>query len=269
MLWDIDHTLVSLPGIGKSWYASAMGALGWDLNIHPDYSGRTERAISTDVLTSHGIEPTEANIQRLWKELIKLSDADRSTFSQIGHALEGALSTLAAAAELGAVQTLVTGNLPEISLHKLTAFGLDQHLELEIGGYGSLSLHRHDLVLHAIPATEAKHRCRFTPDRVVVIGDTPNDVRAALNSGVVAAAVATGRYSAQELTDAGADIVFTDLSEPDVVSKSLLARQHDTARLNDTCPQAAPCPEIVPLPTPRSRLSIVTQGDPQPGIRQP
>ncbi len=66
------------------------------------------------------------------------------------------------------MQTLVTGNLPEISLHKLTAFGLEEHLDLELGGYGTLSTHRPDLVPHTIAAAVAKHGDRFAPEQVFV-----------------------------------------------------------------------------------------------------
>jgi phosphoglycolate phosphatase-like HAD superfamily hydrolase len=222
MLWDIDHTLVDYTGIGRSWYVSALRAMGVELHTHPDYSGRTERAISTDALASHGVEPTEDNIQRLWRELITLTEEAAGTLHQAGRALDGASAALAAMAEHGAVQTLVTGNLPEISRHKLSPFDLDEHLELEIGGYGSLSVHRPDLVPHAVAAAAAKHGTRFAPEQVVIIGDTPHDVRAALDHGAVAVAVATGHYSADELAAAGAHTVLPDLADPESVRQALL-----------------------------------------------
>ena len=43
------------------------------------------------------------------------------------------------------------------------------------------------------------------------VGDHPGDVRAARHAGVHAIAVATGPTSWQELTEAGADVVFDDL----------------------------------------------------------
>lgn len=224
LLWDIDYTLVKVPGIGKTWYAEALSAFGSELHTHPDYSGRTERAITIDALSDHGIEPTEENIQRLWSELIRLSAASRSTFPDIGQALDGAAATLVTAAAHGAVQTLVTGNLPEISLHKCAAFGLDEHLDLEIGGYGTHSVHRHELVLHAVEAAEVKHGCHFAPEQVLVIGDTPNDVRAARDSGVIAVAVATGHHHADALLAAGAHVVLPDLADPTAVSRALLGK---------------------------------------------
>ncbi|HWD07017.1 MAG TPA: haloacid dehalogenase-like hydrolase [Amycolatopsis sp.] len=222
VLWDIDHTLVEYIGVGTSWYATALTAMGSELRRRPDYGGRTERAISTDVLTLHGIEATEENIQRLWAELITAADEASATLPEAGRALEGAAEALSEVAGHGAVQTLVTGNLPEISVLKLAAFGLDEHLELEIGGYGSLSAHRPDLVPHAVAAAAAKHGTTFAPADVVVIGDTPDDVKAALDNGAVAVAVATGNYGADVLAAAGAHTVLPDLTDLDAVRRAVL-----------------------------------------------
>ena len=120
------------------------------------------------------------------------------------------------------VQSLVTGNLPEISRHKLAAFDLLEHLDLEIGGYGTLSVHRPDLVPHAVALAAAKHGTPFGADAVVVIGDTPNDVKAALDNGALAIAVATGLYTAEELQAAGAHTVLPDLTDINAVRAAVL-----------------------------------------------
>ncbi|QGN35563.1 HAD hydrolase-like protein [Microlunatus sp. Gsoil 973] len=222
LLWDIDHTLLSMPGVGKSWYVTALGALGVELHTYPDFRGYTERAITTEVLVSHGIEPTEENIRRVWQELITASGNARPRFAEVGYARDGAAAAIAAAAGSGAVQTVVTGNLPEISRDKVAAFGLDDHLDLEIGGYGSLSAHRPELVSTAIAAAGAKYGGQFAGPQVVVIGDTPRDVEAARHNDVRSVAVATGDYGADELAAAGADVVLGDLSDTDAVAEALL-----------------------------------------------
>ncbi|GAA4531235.1 haloacid dehalogenase-like hydrolase [Amycolatopsis samaneae] len=224
VLWDIDCTLVRYPGVGTAWYAAALSAAaGVTLSEQPDFGGRTERAISTDILTLHGIEPTEEMIQRLWAELIAASARADGTLHTDGHALPGAAEALTAlAGHDGVVQTLVTGNLPEVSRVKLAAFGLHEHLDLDIGGYGSLSAHRPDLVPHAVARAAAKHGTAFAADAVVVIGDTPNDVEAALHHGAVAVAVATGTYDADELRAAGAHTVLADLTDVAAVRTAVL-----------------------------------------------
>jgi len=221
VLWDIDHTLVDLAGAGRAWYEAALLAMGVELHTHPDYGGRTERAITTDALTLHGLEPTEDNIQLLWQHLIRESETTRSSLPASGRALVGAAEAITELDRCGAVQTLVTGNLPDVAVHKLEPFGLERHLDLEIGGYGTLSTSRPDLVAHAIDAATAKYG-PFSSEQVAVIGDTPHDVHAALAHGVVAVAVATGRHDAAELTAAGAHTVLPDLADLDAVRSALL-----------------------------------------------
>lgn len=222
VLWDIDHTLVDFTGLGSAWYATALAATtGTELVTFPDFGGRTERAISTDLLTAHGIEPTEELLEALWLALIAESERSVGRLPASARALPGAAEALTDfAGHDGVVQSLVTGNLPEISRHKLVAFGLHEHIDLEIGGYGTLSAHRPDLVPHAVARAAAKYGEEF--GAVVVIGDTPNDVEAALDHGAVAVAVATGHYSAEVLHAAGAHTVLPDLADTDAVRTAVL-----------------------------------------------
>ncbi|GAB3364627.1 haloacid dehalogenase-like hydrolase [Amycolatopsis echigonensis] len=224
VLWDIDHTLVDYTGLGIGWYGAALAAAtGVEYRTHPDFGGRTERAITADVLTLHGIEPDEETIQRMWRELIAAVERARASLPEEGRALDGAAAALADfAGREGVVQSLVTGNLPEISRHKLAALGLDKHLDLEIGGYGSLSARRADLVPHAVKAAETKHGTQFPAESVVILGDTPHDIEAALDYGAVAIGVATGWFSAEQLTDAGAHRVLPDLSDLSAVRSAVL-----------------------------------------------
>ena len=50
-------------------------------------------------------------------------------------------------------------------------------------------------------------------DSAVMIGDTPWDVKAALEAGVETITVVTGGFSEQELTKAGAAAVFESVAE--------------------------------------------------------
>ncbi|SFA88652.1 Phosphoglycolate phosphatase, HAD superfamily [Amycolatopsis marina] len=226
VLWDIDLTLVELRGLGGGWYAQALADVaGVALREVPTFPGRTERAITMEVLAAHAIEATDEIVQRMWERLVALSTEARPTLAQRGRALPGAAAALdAMAGQACIVQTLVTGNLPEIAMHKLSAFELHTHLDFDIGGYGSLSAQRPELVAHAMRRAEAKHGNPYAPESVVVIGDTPHDVDAALHHGAVAIGVATGRHSERELRDSGAHVVFTDLSDTAAVLAAVLGR---------------------------------------------
>ncbi|TVT24623.1 haloacid dehalogenase [Amycolatopsis acidiphila] len=223
MLWDIDQTLIDLRGAGRDWYTQVLSeVVGVAMTGMPPFFGRTELAITSELLTLHGIEPDEETVRKVWAGLVLASEQAVPTLTQRGLALPGAAAALAGlAAQEHAVQSLVTGNLREVAWHKLSAFDLHEHLDFEIGGYGSLSAYRPDLVAHAVEQASARHS-PFAWDAVVVIGDTPHDIDAALAHGAVAVGVATGRFDASTLRAAGAHVVFTDLSDTQAVLDAVL-----------------------------------------------
>jgi phosphoglycolate phosphatase-like HAD superfamily hydrolase len=107
------------------------------------------------------------------------------------------------------VQTLVTGNVPQVAAAKIEAFALTGAFDVEIGGYGTDDSVRATLVRRSWERAEAKYGERFQP---VVIGDTANDIAAALANGALAVGVATGSTSMADLVRAGAHAVLPDLS---------------------------------------------------------
>ncbi|WP_394843482.1 haloacid dehalogenase-like hydrolase [Pendulispora brunnea] len=224
VLWDIDMTLIELPGLGRSWYERAwLKAIGSELRHHPTLSGRTERSITMELLASHGVEQTEEFIAQMFAALEAVVAEDSGTLAQRGRVFPGAGEALAALGALpNVVQSLVTGNLPSIAGHKLVPFGLHVHLDFEIGAYGSLSAHRPDLVGAAMRNATQKHGVPFAAESVVVIGDTPHDVAAALEHGALAVAVATGVFSEEELRAAGAHVTFPELSDTKAVLAAIL-----------------------------------------------
>src|SRR3954465_13112194 len=67
LLFDIDGTLIRSGGAGKAAMEDALREeFGLaEINDSVPYSGRTDPSIARDVLTVHGIEPSDANIKRL------------------------------------------------------------------------------------------------------------------------------------------------------------------------------------------------------------
>ncbi len=223
VLWDIDQTLIDLRGAGREWYARVLEEVtGVPMTGMPSFFGRTELAITSEVLRLHGIEPDEETVRKVWAGLVTAAQQSLATMAGGGFVLPGAESALAALALEGrAVQSLVTGNLREIAWHKLATFRLHEHLDFEIGGYGSLSAHRPDLVAYAVEQAATRHS-PFARGAVIVIGDTPHDIDAALAHGATAVGVATGRFDAAALREAGAHVVLKDLSDTGAVLDAVL-----------------------------------------------
>ncbi|GAB3275361.1 HAD family hydrolase [Parasphingorhabdus pacifica] len=226
VLWDIDLTLIDARGFGESWYRAALTEVtGRDLRRMPDTAGRTELAITTDALNNHGVEATETTVAAMFAALTSVVESSRDELASHGHAMPGAALALHALTETPEfMQTAVTGNLPSVALAKLDAFGLDRHLDFEIGGFGTDSVHRNDLISAAVAKAGDKHSTTFAPDDVVVVGDTPHDVAGALHSGAVAVGVATGGSDEGELRDAGAHVVLKDLADTEAVLAALRFR---------------------------------------------
>jgi phosphoglycolate phosphatase-like HAD superfamily hydrolase len=159
-------------------------------------------------------------VERFFAALTEMAEQDRPSLPTLGRALAGAAEILTElAGRENVVQSLVTGNLPLLANYKLAAFDLHHHIDFDIGGYGSLSEHRHDLVAAAISQATAKHD---TFDSVVVIGDTPHDVAAGLHHGTTTVGVATGRFTVAELAESGAHVTLPDLADTVTVASALV-----------------------------------------------
>ena len=101
---------------------------------------------------------------------------------------------------------LLTGNYHETGRLKLTAAGIDPD-GFSPTFWGDQAATRPGLVRLALEGSEA-----LEPARVIVIGDTPHDVNCAKVNDCRAVAVATGSFTPEELSDAGADLTLADLS---------------------------------------------------------
>ncbi|GAB2790765.1 haloacid dehalogenase-like hydrolase [Amycolatopsis magusensis] len=214
LLWDIDHTLIETRGVGRAIYDRAFpAATGRPLAKLASISGRTELDIMRESLRVNGIEPTEAMVNRLAAALTEGYEDAREELATVGRALPGAEETLAELARNPTVhQAVLSGNLRSVSRIKLEVFGLKRFLDLDSSAYGDDHVSRPELVKIAQGRARERIGGRFDNADTVLIGDTPNDVQAALTAGVRIVAVATGKSSMDELRDAGATVVLPELT---------------------------------------------------------
>lgn len=208
VLWDIDHTLIETRGLGREIHRRAFrAAIGHEIIHLAEVTGRTELDILTESLRLNGISPTSDHLLRLANALIRGYEDARDELRHTGRALPGAAEALALlSAESGILQSVLTGNLRAIARLKLDTFGLATHLDLDAGAYGDDHHNRAELV-HL-----AQQRTGTPGSHTVLIGDTPQDVRAARETGSHIIGVATGRSTILDLTHAGADHVLPDLT---------------------------------------------------------
>ncbi|MBB4937778.1 phosphoglycolate phosphatase-like HAD superfamily hydrolase [Streptosporangium album] len=224
VLWDIDHTLINISGVTRNIYADALhAATGRRLERIADFAGRTERAISTEVLRSHGIEVSDGLLDSFGAAIAEAFAGYEAAIRERGRALPGALAALEALAERDdVVQSVLTGNMEPLAIGKLKAFGLDHLVDFEVAAYGMDHEDRAALVGLAQERAARKYGESFTPRSTVLVGDTPNDVLAGHLGGARVVAVATGFSDTEALREAGAELVLEDLSDTDAVVRAVL-----------------------------------------------
>ena len=115
---------------------------------------------------------------------------------------------------------LLTGNYEKAARLKLEHFDLWRYFPC--GAFADDAADRNSLLPKALERIRAcGGPVAVQPADVIVIGDTPHDVACALAAGARPVAVATGSFSARELRDSGAEIVFEDLSDTEAFLKLL------------------------------------------------
>ena len=218
VLWDVDYTLLSAVGLGNRLYGQVFKDMfGRDLAAVAPKAGRTDRAILLDTLTLAGVAEPRAHVDDFLAALAcQVATLDGSVKDEV-RALPGAAAAIAALAAAGARQSVLTGNIRPLAAVKLAAAGLGEQLDLNVGAYGDTHEVRAELVPVARRAARAAYGTDFGGRSTVLVGDTPLDVAAALDTGARAIGVATGSFPAADLATAGAHAVLSDLTDTSLV----------------------------------------------------
>lgn len=222
VLWDIDGTLLRAAGTGQLSYAAALRVVtGADYPPAGVYmGGRTDPDIAALVLAAAGFDDPSL-VPALLAELDAHYHASAEEFRALTSAKPGAAQALDAFEAAAVVQTVVTGNLRSIARHKVEAAGLQHHLRLEHGGYGSDHRIRTELV-RISQGRLAAGGFDVDPQRTWIIGDTSRDLDCAREAGVRCVLVATGTEAIETLQLLGADAVFADLTDLDRLSELVI-----------------------------------------------
>jgi phosphoglycolate phosphatase len=212
VLFDVDGTLIDSGGAGARSWAHAFDKLygiSADIGSHTQ-AGETDPVVARQTFEAAvGREPTEAELARLFAVyLLRLSEEVRT--SEGYRVLEGVEDLLLMLSDAGRMLGLVSGAMVGAARVKLSRADLNRFFVF--GGYGSDSDDRAMLTRVAIEKAAMLHGHDVTPDRVFVVGDTALDVEAARAVGAVSVAVASGRFSMEELRSAGARYVLPSLA---------------------------------------------------------
>jgi phosphoglycolate phosphatase-like HAD superfamily hydrolase len=223
VLWDVDHTLIETRGVGTELFRAAFeSATGHRLDVPVVVTGRTELAIAVETFRLVGIEYNDALAGKYFQELVRQYRANVTRLQERGRALPGSTEILAAlASRYGVVQTVLTGNLRAVAHVKVEAFGLQNHLDLDVGAFGDDAADRRRLVDIARQRARGVYDIDYAGEATVIIGDTDHDMSAACDNGARAVGIATGRSSEQQLRDAGAEVTFPHLEDTELLVRTI------------------------------------------------
>jgi phosphoglycolate phosphatase-like HAD superfamily hydrolase len=219
---DIDGTLVLTGGAGQTAFAQTLAE---DFGIEKidgtvNYAGRSDRAIAMDLFSRHGIDPSPENWQRFCAGYIGRIDA--ALASHKGFVLPGVVELLTALATRGDVALgLLTGNVRVAAERKLTYYRLWSWFPF--GGFGDDYVERCDIAAAALQAARLHLDYSAAPQstngrtrddsKLIVIGDTLNDITCGRSIGAHCVAVPTGHTTADTLRSGQPDLLVETLED--------------------------------------------------------
>jgi phosphoglycolate phosphatase-like HAD superfamily hydrolase len=217
VLFDIDGTLIRRAGPHhrEALVEAVRRVAGVETTTdNIPVQGMLDRDILTWMLNAAGVSPSA--IRRLMPELVRKAQwiyARRCPADLRDKVCPGVPPLLAALRRERLPAGLVTGNLTRIAWKKMERAGLKSYFRF--GAFAELGATRSHLVNLALRHARAEgwlsHRTT-----VSLIGDHPNDIRAAKDNRVRAIAVATGLSPIEELAAHQPDLLLRDLTTLDV-----------------------------------------------------
>jgi phosphoglycolate phosphatase-like HAD superfamily hydrolase len=213
VLFDVDGTLIHTGGAGVKAFAQALTTeFGVADGTHlVKFGGRTDFSLVRELFALRQIEPSARNFERffaaylVWLEKLMLECA--------GGACPGVLEfyrALAARAE-PPLFGLLTGNIRRGAQIKLQRYQLWD--KFPFGGFADDHEDRNQIAAIARRRGSERLGRPLHDGEVLVIGDTPLDIRCGRAIGAKVLAVATGRFSVPQLQEHHPDWAVEDLSK--------------------------------------------------------
>jgi phosphoglycolate phosphatase-like HAD superfamily hydrolase len=212
--FDVDETLVSTGGAGaRSWARGFDKLWGVSADITKfTKGGMTDPEVGRITFTGvMGREPSPDELTRLMHEYLIFLPEEVANSSGY-HVLPGVKEILPRLIEAAILVGITSGAVEAATHIKLARAEINQYFSF--GGFGSDSNDRGELTRLALRRASVVRGAPLDPARVCVVGDTPMDIAAAHAASAVGVGVATGKYTVEQLEQAGADHVLTDLTQP-------------------------------------------------------
>jgi phosphoglycolate phosphatase-like HAD superfamily hydrolase len=213
VLFDIDGTLIRTGGAGVKAFARVFST---EFNAHDgferiNFSGRTDISIVREFFSLHSIPPTPENFDRFFERYVFwldhiLKDSQAGICPGVLEFIHG-LQALPEPPVIG----LLTGNIrlgAEIKLRHLRLWDY-----FATGGFADDHEDRNRIAAAARARGRELVHGELQDEQVVVVGDTPLDIRCGRSIGARVLAVATGGSTYEELEPHKPDWLVRDLRD--------------------------------------------------------
>ncbi len=207
ILWDIDGTLIKLPKKSSRKHLEVVQEYtNFQISDPGSSLGKTDIGLIKDIFEFNQLEFDFQDLKKCVNLLnLKSSSENYKSTRGVNPGVEKALEYCI---KVGAINSVLTGNSKSRAIDKLRSTNLITNLSIELGFFGDHDLSREELVKSAKNFAEKSNW-----QKIVLIGDTPLDVRAAEKNSLKIIAVASGNISYLELKVANPNFVIRNFTE--------------------------------------------------------
>jgi phosphoglycolate phosphatase-like HAD superfamily hydrolase len=216
VLFDIDGTLVHTGHAGTQAFAKTFAT---EFNLHHGaekmkFAGRTDVSLVREFFKIHGLPETPEHFSQFFERYVFWLDhmLAHSTGS-VCHGVREFIRDLQALPQ-PPIFGLLTGNIRLGAELKLRRFGLWYFFHT--GAFADDHEERDQIAVAALQRGRRVLGENLQPDEIVVVGDTPFDIRCGKFIGAKVLAVATGGVTLEELTKHKPDWAVEDLTRVSV-----------------------------------------------------
>ena len=224
VLFDIDGTILWSDGAGRRAMTEALlNVFGGAGPTDYRYDGKTDPQIVRDLMRAdgHTDDIIDERIDPLMQRYLGGLERELAGGTR-AHVFDGVRDLFDLLEERGdIILGLLTGNLREGAAIKLRAAGIDIG-RFRVCAFGSDHHARAELPALAQRRAKEDLGLDIPGDHVFVIGDTPADITCGQGIGARAIAVATGRYTPEELARHHPYALFSSLADTAAVMKVIV-----------------------------------------------
>ena len=210
ILWDIDGTLIESKSSKTDKHFRAFQLVtGGNENLNKDTAGMTDLQILFELLNSNNLKITnKIKVEFLMKinELTELGLSKEP--SKLNPGVELMIDKTF---KNGWINGLLTGNTPQRARMKLQNLNVFTKINFNYGYFGDNAKNRFVLLDNCLSKIN-----NLNETKIIVVGDTPLDIRTAQSRNLPVVALATGNYDVHELDKFKPTLLLSNLEKQSI-----------------------------------------------------